>query len=397
MKHTQKLSGTQESIIYSAILRLGKSIHPLPYYLNGAPAKKVLAALRSKGYIDDKDIVTQEGIEMFNAFRKSKGVQEVILMENSEPLTEPTIVSIAETMAEPMPETMAEPMPETMAEPMPETMAEPMPETMAEPMPETMAEPMPETMAEPMPETMAEPMPETMAEPIAADEPAGDPAADAPASDALAALSDADLSNSAFLENLKEFVDQTVSEHGEKHVAEPEICDFKELDLDKLDSKESEVDEYLAIYIPEIHKRIDMRNWTSVHNALVFIREKHGKASFHHLVATTEALKYTFNAGMDQGKTYVTCRSQNGTKKAKVIEMIMRPEGVTLDEIFELTKWQPHSIRGFISTIKKDLGIEILVSKEWIAGAKGKPTTTYKGVSPQGTTDQATELANMAA
>jgi hypothetical protein len=42
-----------------------------------------------------------------------------------------------------------------------------------------------------------------------------------------------------------------------------------------------------------------------------------------------------------------------------VIELFRRKEGVTATEIARLTNWQPHTIRGFISTISRKMKLAI--------------------------------------
>lgn len=48
------------------------------------------------------------------------------------------------------------------------------------------------------------------------------------------------------------------------------------------------------------------------------------------------------------------------SKQAKLIEMLKRPEGATIDEIVKALTWQSHTVRGAMSgALKKKLGLEI--------------------------------------
>ena len=48
------------------------------------------------------------------------------------------------------------------------------------------------------------------------------------------------------------------------------------------------------------------------------------------------------------------------SKKAIVVELIRRPDGPSLKEIADATKWQAHSIRGFISgSLGKKMGLTV--------------------------------------
>jgi Protein of unknown function (DUF3489) len=52
--------------------------------------------------------------------------------------------------------------------------------------------------------------------------------------------------------------------------------------------------------------------------------------------------------------------AREGSKKAEVIELMRRSQGATLAEIMELTGWQTHTVRGFVSgTLVKKLGLKV--------------------------------------
>jgi hypothetical protein len=51
------------------------------------------------------------------------------------------------------------------------------------------------------------------------------------------------------------------------------------------------------------------------------------------------------------------------SKGAKILEMIGRAKGATLTEIMKVTKWQAHSVRGFLSTAAKKHGLKIESTK----------------------------------
>jgi Protein of unknown function (DUF3489) len=75
-----------------------------------------------------------------------------------------------------------------------------------------------------------------------------------------------------------------------------------------------------------------------------------------------------------------------GTKQAKMIEMLKRPQGATVEQIAAATGWQHHTICGAISgALKKKLGLTVDATRIREAGpnktgAKGS-TTVYRIVT----------------
>lgn len=58
-------------------------------------------------------------------------------------------------------------------------------------------------------------------------------------------------------------------------------------------------------------------------------------------------------------------RTRENTKQAQIIAMLQRPEGATINQIIEVTGWQPHTVRGtFAGALKKKLGLTLSSSKD---------------------------------
>ncbi len=63
-------------------------------------------------------------------------------------------------------------------------------------------------------------------------------------------------------------------------------------------------------------------------------------------------------------KTDQPPRTRGDSKQAKLIEMLKRPEGASIEEIVAAFDWQAHTVRGAIAgALKKNLGLDVTSEK----------------------------------
>ena len=56
--------------------------------------------------------------------------------------------------------------------------------------------------------------------------------------------------------------------------------------------------------------------------------------------------------------------ARDGSKTAKILDLLKRPGGATLKELIKATGWLPHSVRGFLSgTVGKKMGLTVISTK----------------------------------
>jgi hypothetical protein len=55
---------------------------------------------------------------------------------------------------------------------------------------------------------------------------------------------------------------------------------------------------------------------------------------------------------------------RDGSKTARILDLLKRPGGVTAKELMKATGWLPHSVRGFLSgTVRTKLGLTVTSTK----------------------------------
>jgi hypothetical protein len=86
----------------------------------------------------------------------------------------------------------------------------------------------------------------------------------------------------------------------------------------------------------------------------------HAKAkSAHQATRAKKALKGRTKPEVAKPKV-----ARDGSKTAKILDLLKRSGGATSKELMKATGWLPHSVRGFLSgTVRKKMGLTVTSTK----------------------------------
>jgi hypothetical protein len=103
--------------------------------------------------------------------------------------------------------------------------------------------------------------------------------------------------------------------------------------------------------------------WNGLPGATPVKKFKDRKTAVRRLWAAFQTLPLAASARRSAAKPRERTRRED-SKQARVIALLRRPKGATVDDLVAATGWQPHTVRGVLSgALKKRLGLKIRSEK----------------------------------
>ena len=129
-------------------------------------------------------------------------------------------------------------------------------------------------------------------------------------------------------------------------------CDTGEQPIDQataLANDDEPATPYMAIKVMGLHFGLESEQFKGIVDECLAIAFRQGCDSVKQ-VKKTKPVRQTTSEKV--------VKPRSDTKQAKIIAMLRRPDGATVDQIMAETGWQIHTARGFISLLKTRHGIE---------------------------------------
>ena len=77
-----------------------------------------------------------------------------------------------------------------------------------------------------------------------------------------------------------------------------------------------------------------------------------------------DALQHSYSEASPSAARPERANNREGSKSAEILKLLRRPAGATLENLMNVTGWQAHSVRGFISAaVGKKMGLQVASSR----------------------------------